>query len=180
MKNKNNIKNKNNCISYMRHSITGLITALILTVSATCAYGQSKATVKDKDIVGTWILRFIVIDNEGKAAPGPSFVRIKIYRSNGEYACAEVIKSTNGAMQVAPHEFGTYSYKAGVYTEMGRKGSLKITDHNTFVNRWKTSVETWKRIQLPTKLTNYIVDKCRMKEIPSDIINMINKHLFNK
>lgn len=155
--------------------------SICMMMLVTNVSGQTKYRAADKDIVGVWMLKMVTIDNEGKVMLGPAIVRLKIYRSGGEYACAEIVRSNNGDLRIAPHEYGTYSYKGGVYTEMGRKGSLTFTNHDTFINRWKTTTETWTRLKNPpAKMINHIVEACRVQEIPHDIKQMINKNLFDK
>lgn len=153
----------------------------MMMLAVTTVSGQTNYRPADKDIVGAWILKLVAFDNEGRVAPGPEIVRIKIYRSNGEYACAEIVKNKNGETRIAPHEYGTYSYKNREYYEMGRKGSLTFINHDTFNNRWKTSSETWTRLKNPpAKLINFLVEKCRTYKIPAGINQMIIKNLFNK
>lgn len=176
------MKNKNNAgASFSVSQIAVFVICVSMMLLATNVSGQTKYRAADKDIVGVWVLKLVAFDNEGQVTPALSIARVKIYRSNGEYACAEIVRPINGDLRIAPHEYGTYSYKGGVYTEMGRKGSLTFTNHDTFINRWKTSSETWRRLKNPpAKMINHIVEACRVQKIPHDIKQMINKNLFGK
>ena len=82
-----------------------------------------------------------------------------------------------------PHEYGTYTFKNGVYTEMGRStkdGDMVLVDKNTFKGRWKNRHDVWKKkTALPDKVVKYIVNCCKSKETPADIQQLIKKNMFN-
>lgn len=81
-----------------------------------------------------------------------------------------------------PHEYGTYTFKNGVYTEMGRSvkdGDMVLLDKNTFKGRWMNRHDIWKKATtLPDKVVRYIVDCCKTKEMPSDIQQLIKQNVF--
>ena len=81
-----------------------------------------------------------------------------------------------------PHEYGTYSLKDGWYSEMGRKpikDAIVWVDKTTTKGTWMKRHDIWKkRTTMPEKLRKYIVDCCRMKEMPADIQQMIKQTMF--
>ena len=48
------------------------------------------------------------------------YTQFKYYGPDGEYACAEIAMTRDGKVVVMPHEYGTYTFRNGVYSEMGR------------------------------------------------------------
>ena len=146
-----------------------------------------KVQVDDKELVGTWVLQYLLYDDDkGKIMCNETYTQVKVYRANGEYACAEIAKSTDGSFQVFPHEYGTYSLKNGRYSEMGRpvvaEDCFVWVDKNTFRGRFFNRRDEWKKTKLPEKLVNYIVAQCKAKQEgdPKDIQEMIHQHLLNK
>ena len=114
----------------------------------------------------------------GKAS---NYTQVKVYRANGEYACAEIVRNKDGQCRVLPHEYGTYTFKNGVYTEMGREPSvLVLTDKTHFKGRWMNRHDLWKKAaNMPEKLTQYIVDRCKENQGPgSDIQKLIAQYMF--
>lgn len=88
---------------------------------------------------------------------------------------------------MCPHEYGTYSYKDGVYSEMGRpavaKEDMVLIDKNTFKGRWANRNDVWKKqTKMPKETIDYIVNICRFtKEKPSaEIQKSLNRHLFSR
>ncbi len=86
----------------------------------------------------------------------------------------------DGKVVVMPHEYGTYTFKNGIYSEMGRPASeLKMTDKTHFRGRWKNRNDSWvKHPQMPYKVVRYIVDRCKTKETPSDVQQLIKQSMF--
>ena len=110
------------------------------------------------------------------------YSQFKYYGPDGEYACAEIGLSKDGKVVIMPHEYGTYTFKNGVYTEMGRStkdGDMVLVDKNTFKGRWKNRHDVWKKTALPDKVVKYIVNCCKSKETPADIQQLIKKNMFN-
>lgn len=138
------------------------------------------AKVSDSDLVGTWVMESMQWEGEKKIECGIKYTQVKVYRADGEYACAEVAKQNDGTFVVLPHEYGTYTYKNGIYTEMGREPSvLQLVDKTTFKGQWKKRHDVWKkRTNMPERLTQYIVDCCKTKQAPAEIQQMIRKHMF--
>ena len=164
----------------MKRIATSLTIVLISLLHATGLYAQAK--VADKEIIGTWIMTSMKYEGENKEYIGPDYNQVKVYRANGEYACAEVAKMKDGSYIVLPHEYGTYSLKNGMYTEMGRK-PIKFTfiDKTHFGGRWKNRIDRWKKVSMPETLTQYIVDKCKAtRQEPKEIQQLMKKHIFGK
>ncbi len=158
-----------------------LAVLLVALTSATPSFAQAK--VADKEIVGVWIMTSMKFEGENKELISDSYNQVKVYRANGEYACAEVAKGKDGSYAIYPHEYGTYYLRNGMYSEMGRK-EIKFTfiDKNTFGGRWKNRIDTWKKVpNMPEKLTQYIVDKCKaVRREPKEIQLLMKKHIFGK
>lgn len=153
---------------------------LLCTVPA-----MAQKKISDKYLVGVWLMQSWQYKGEEKLECGKTYSQIKVYRSNGEYACAELVKLKDGSIQVAPHEYGTYSLKNGQYTEMGRKGNDKsviVIDKDHFHSWWFNRHDHWQRAtNLPPQLVNYIVDKCKAAQAPTeDMQSLMKKYIFNK
>ena len=88
----------------------------------------------------------------------------------------------DGKCVVAPHEYGTYTFKDGWYSEMGRepiKDAIVWVDKTTTKGTWKTRHDIWKKqTNMPQKLVKYILDCCRTKEMPADIQQMMKQNIF--
>ena len=140
------------------------------------------ANVTDRDLVGVWTLEWMQFDGEKKMMCGKTtgYSQFKYYGPDGEYACAEIAMTRDGKVVVMPHEYGTYTFKNGVYSEMGRPASeLKMTDKTHFRGRWKNRSDSWvKQPQMPEKVVRYIVDYCKLKKTPADISQSIKQNIF--
>ena len=150
-----------------------------------CAVGMNaqKSKVSDKEIVGTWIMESMQWQGEKLIECGKAkgYTQFKYYGPNGEYACAAIVLKKDGQLVIYPHEYGTYSFKDGWYMEMGRpalKDAVILTDKNTYKGTWFTRHDIWKKVVLPDKVTEYIVDCCKMKDTPNDMQQLIKKHIF--
>ena len=98
-------------------TITAILCMLLSMLHPTSAKAQAK--VADKEIIGVWVMTSMKYDGENKEYINGSYSQVKVYRANGEYACAEICRD-RGKCYVLPHEWGTYSLVGGKYTEMGR------------------------------------------------------------
>ena len=140
--------------------------------------------VADKELIGAWVMESMQFEGEKKIMCGKEsgYSQFKYYGPDGEYACAEIVLNKDGKVVVLPHEYGTYTFKNGVYTEMGRStkdGDMVLVDKNTFKGRWKNRHDVWKKTALPDKVVKYIVNCCKSKETPADIQQLIKKNMFN-
>ena len=140
--------------------------------------------VADKELIGAWVMESMQFEGEKKIICGKEsgYSQFKYYGPDGEYACAEIGLNKDGKVVVMPHEYGTYTFKNGVYTEMGRStkdGDMVLVDKNTFKGRWKNRHDVWKKTALPDKVVKYIVNCCKSKETPADIQHLIKKNMFN-
>ena len=156
---------------------------LMTTALLMCAVCMNAQKVADKEIVGTWIMESMQWEGEKviKCDKAKGYTQFKYYGPDGEYACAEIVINKKGECIVYPHEYGTYSMKNGVYSEMGRpstEGNLVLIDKTTFKGQWFTRHDVWKKVTLPDKLVRYIVDCCKAKDTPDDIQQLIKKHIF--
>ena len=150
-------------------------------VNATSTFAQAK--VDDKEIIGVWIMSSMKWEGESKEYINDSYNQVKVYRANGEYACAEIVKDKNGSYRVLPHEYGTYYLKNGQYSEMGRKPiTYQWVNKTTSKGRWMNRVDTWTKVtDMPEALTQHIVDKCKASMAsPQEMQNLMKKHIFKK
>ncbi len=140
--------------------------------------------VADKELIGTWIMESMQFEGERKTVCGKEsgYSQFKFYGPDGEYACAEIAMTKEGKIVVMPHEYGTYSFKNGVYSEMGRPAvkadEMQLIDKTTFKGRWMNRHDIWKKKNLPDKAVKYIVDCCKTKNTPADIQQMIKQAMF--
>ena len=157
------------------------LTLAALLLCALQANAQT-ARVADREIIGAWTMEWMQYDGEKKIVCGKTtgYTQFKYYGPDGEYACAEIVQTRNGVVVVMPHEYGTYTFMNGVYSEMGRPASeLVLTDKTHFRGRWKTRNDLWvKHPSMPDKVVRYIVDCCKMKEAPTDVQQLIKQSMF--
>lgn len=145
-----------------------------------------RVEVPDDYLVGTWVMESMKWQGSEKNLCNSNYSQVKVYRANGEYACAEIVKANDGSARVLPHEYGTYTLKNGRYSEMGRpevaEDAFVVVDKNTTKGRWMTRHDVWKRVDLPAKLVDYIVAQCKANQEgdPKDIQQMIKTHILNK
>lgn len=154
---------------------------LMAMLHASCALAQVK--VSDKEIVGVWIMTSMKYDGEDREYISENYSQIKVYRANGEYACAEIIRQSDGKYYVAPHEYGKYTLKNGMYSEMGRKPiPYGWTSKTTSTGRWQNIVGCWKKVtDMPETVAQHVVDKCKAAQpSPENIQQMMKKHIFSK
>ena len=94
----------------------------------------------------------------------PGYTQFKFYGADGEYACAELALTKEGKVVVMPHEYGTYTFKDGWYSEMGRKATkdaIVWVDKTTTKGTWMKRHDVGKKVTLPDKVVNHIVACCR-------------------
>lgn len=150
-------------------------------LNATSAMAQAK--VDDKEVVGVWIMTSMKWEGENKELISESYNQVKVYRANGEYACAEIIKQKDGKYRILPHEYGTYYLKNGKYSEMGRKEiDWNWVDKETTKGRWHNRIDAWQKVKdFPKSLEQHIVDKCKATaESPKEMQDMMSKFIFKK
>ena len=159
----------------------GMFMMAVVLMSALQVNAQTK--VPDKELIGTWMMESMQFDGEKKTMCGKEsgYTQFKYYGADGEYACAELALS-KGKVVVMPHEYGKYTFKNGVYSEMGRPAvkpeEMMLVDKTTFKGRWMNRNDIWKKISLPEKARKYIVDCCKTKETPADIEQSIKQTMF--
>ena len=112
--------------------------------------------VADSDLHGVWLMESMQFEGEKKIM------------------C--------GKCSVLPHEYGTYTYKDGWYSEMGRekrKDAIVWVDKTTTKGTWKTRHDIWKKqTAMPEKLRRYIVDCCKKREMPADMQQLMKENVF--
>ena len=159
---------------------------LMMTAMLMCAIGMNAQTAKvaDKELVGAWIMESMQFEGEKKIVCGKEsgYSQFKFYGADGEYACAEICLTKEGKVVVMPHEYGTYTFKNGVYSEMGRPAvkpdEMVLVDKTTFKGKWMNRHDVWKKKVLPDKVVKYIVNCCKFREAPADIQQLIKQNMF--
>ena len=160
-----------------------ILMTMALLMCAVTTNAQT-ANVTDRDLIGVWTLEWLQYDGEKKIMGGKTtgYTQFKYYGPDGEYACAEIALTKDGKCVVMPHEYGTYTFKDGWYSEMGRekiKDAMAWIDKTTIRGTWQKRHDIWKKqVNMPEKLRKYIVDCCRMKDTPADIQQMIKNTMF--
>ena len=158
-----------------------MMTLAALLLCATQVNAQT-ARVADRELIGAWTMEWMQYDGEKKIVCGKAngYAQFKYYGPDGEYANAEIVLTRDGVVVVMPHEYGTYTFKNGVYSEMGRPASEQVMiDKTHFRGRWKTRTDMYvKHPSMPDKVVRYIVDCCKMKQTPSDVQQLIKQSMF--
>lgn len=157
----------------------------MMTAMLMCAIGMNAQTAKiaDKELVGAWVMESMQYEGEKKIMCGKEtgYTQFKYYGADGEYACAQIALTKEGKCVLMPHEYGTYTFKDGWYSEMGRekiKDGMKLTDKNTAIGTWMNRHDVWKKKVLPDKVVKYIVNCCKFREAPADIQQLIKQNMF--
>ena len=158
---------------------------LLMAATLICALQMNAQTAKvdDKEIIGTWLMESMQWDGEKKIVCGKEngYSSFKYFGADGEYACAELALTKEGAVVVMPHEYGTYWLKDGLYSEMGRPATndgVVFIDKIHFKGRWKKRTENWKKTDLPVQVVEYIVERCKLQNIPEDLQQLIKSNCF--
>ncbi len=162
---------------------TKMMLVMVALLMAATSVSAQNAKVDDKELVGVWMLESMQWEGENKTLCGKEsgYTQFKYYGANGEYACAAMSLSDNGNVVVMPHEYGTYTFKDGWYSECGRekiKDAMVMVDKNTFKGTWKTRHDIWKKISISEKTVKYIVDCCKLKNTPADVEQAMKQALF--
>lgn len=160
----------------------------VMVVLTVCVYGMTAQTT-DKNLLGVWLAESMQYDGERKIVCGDEagFVTLKYYGEDGEYACVFFVRGENGEYLMQAHEYGTYTYKNGVYSEMGRPAggpdALVMVDKNTFKGRWFNRSDVWKKQNnMSKKLLDFILETLRREhQISStELQNLIRRDVFRK
>lgn len=154
---------------------------LIALLNTASSFAQAK--VADKEIIGVWIMKSMKFEGESKEYITNNYNQVKVYRADGEYACAEIVKDKKGNYIILPHEYGTYYLKNGQYSEMGRKPiTYQWIDKTTSKGRWMNRIDIWKKVtDMPAELTQHIVEKCKASQAsPKNIQDMMKKYIFEE
>ena len=171
---------KSKTVKIMKKVMLVMAVALVSALQV-CA---QNVKVDDKELVGVWLMESMQWEGEKKKMCGKEtgYTQFKYYGADGEYACAEIALTKEGKVVVMPHEYGTYSFKNGWYSEMGRKAikdAIVWVDKTTTKGTWLNRHDIWKKqTNMPDKLRKYIVDCCKMKETPADIQQLIKQNMF--
>ena len=166
-----------------RNSVALIAIMFLAWLNPSLASAQQK--ISDKEIVGVWVMTSMMYEGENRNLISDNYTQIKVYRANGEYACAEIAKGKgnggNNTYIILPHEYGTYYLKNGQYSEMGREETKwEWIDKVSFKGKWKNRRDQWRKVvDMPEELTQHIVDKCKAAQpSPDNIQKMIKKHIF--
>ena len=161
----------------------GFFVMFVALMSALQASGQN-VKYDNKDLVGVWIMESFQWEGEKETICDEKYgyTQFKYYGADGEYACAEIIKNNKGKIIVIPHEYGTYTYKDGWYSEMGRKpmkDAITWVDKTTTKGVWNKRHDIWKKqTNMPEKLRKYIVDYCKLTKPDEGIQQMLKQFVL--
>ena len=134
---------------------------LVLSPFAAVSQGTS-----DEHLKGVWVYTSYSV---GDKMFGKDFYSIKVYGENGEYCSAQLQKLKMGTYKIIPHDYGTYVYRDGCYTECGRKGNLNLLSPTKFNGEWMGRIEYWEKVvDFPSQLREYIVSECRKAVLGDD------------
>ena len=161
-----------------------VLSVIVVALMSALQVSAQNVKVDDKELVGTWVMESMQWEGEKKTMCGKQsgYTQSKYYGANGEYACAELALTKEGKIVVMPHEYGTYTFKDGWYSEMGRekiKDAIVWIDKTTTKGTWMKRHDIWKKKVLPEKVVKYIIDCCKKKETPADVEQMIKQNMFN-
>lgn len=116
----------------------------------------SARTARKFSLKGTWYMSRVASKSEPDKIHrfGTDYTRIKVYKENGDYYCAEAfgvghpLNSKDGTIKIYPHETGTYSLSRNGkhYTECGRKTPFQIIGKDEMTTEWNGTIEYWTRI----------------------------------
>lgn len=166
-------------MSERKSPLPAVALALLLCALSLLPSAAQKRRLPDKAIVGTWVLFSKQFEGERPKYAGREYSQIKYYGPTGEYACAEVVK-VGKYFTILPHEYGTYTYNKGQYTEMGRKGEFVIKG-NTASGHWRNSLSVWKKVTIPKDLLSEVLLRCKHNEAPPQAMQReIRKYILNK
>lgn len=155
------------------------IAMLMLAMCLSANVMAQKYKQSDKDLVGVWLMESMQFEGEKKSVLGENYTQIKVYRANGEYACAEIAYISDTETMIVPHEYGKYTMKNGKYTENGRKGTVIMHDKMHFEGQWRNRHDVWRKTtDIPASLVDYIVDKCKHRTDPKNIQELTKKHIL--
>ncbi len=166
-----------------KNGFASMMACLSLLLVFMCSGKVVAQKPTDKDIIGVWKMTSMMYEGENKNQISDKYNQIKVYRANGEYACAQIVRENDGSYVILPHEYGTYYLKNGQYSEMGRKPiPYNWVDKNTSRGRWYNRIDEWKKVNgMPEELVQHIVDKCKASAAsPAHIQEMIKKYVFSK
>lgn len=139
-----------------------------------------KAKTTDKDLIGVWLMVSMKFEGQKEEYLDGDYGQIKVYRANGEYACAQIARISDTETMILPHEYGTYTYKNGKYTECGRNSIIIMVDKTHFEGPWQNRYDKWRKVtNMPAELVDYIVDKCKRRNDPKNIQSLTEKYILS-
>lgn len=159
--------------------LSKLVMALLATLFSVNLMAQ-KAKPTDADLIGVWVMESMCFEGEKENYVGNDYNQVKVYRANGEYACAEVAQISKTETMILPHEYGTYTYKDGKYTECGRKGTVIMLDKTHFEGQWHNRHDKWRKVtNMPAELVDYVVLKCKRMNDPKNIQELTKEYILS-
>ncbi len=168
-----------------------LLLALTLILSFTALPSMAQGEASDrKCLYGVWYMEWFKYDGEQEVLhiKNTKYTRVKVFRPDGEYACVQMWLNKDGNVVIQPHEHGTYYYKNGEYSEMGRKlipgkSEFNLTDEETINGRWYNSTDQIKKAKTcPKEVEQYLLDVSKMRGAlvveDVEISKLIKHHIF--
>ncbi len=172
-----------------RHLVQLYALAFVLLSNIMPSLAQDKASDRE-GLFGVWYQEWQKYDKEDEQLhiKETKSTSVKVYRTDGEYACVRMYLQPNGNIALMPHQHGTYSFKNGEYIEMGNKlipgkSDFKLVDDETFTGRWMNMTDQWKKVNnCPKEVEQFFVDCCKYRTIPKDedgkIEKMVKQYIF--
>lgn len=163
-----------------KNIILARLAMMLLAMFISSTVVAQKARTTDKDLIGVWVMESMKYEGQKENYISGDYNQIKVYRANGEYACAEVARVSESETMILPHEYGTYTFKNGKYTECGRNGTVIMLDKTHFEGQWRNRHDKWRKVtDMPAELVDYVVDKCKRKNDPKNIQSLTKKYILN-
>lgn len=160
---------------------------MVIVAMTIACIGSITAQTTDKRLLGVWVMESMKFEGEDKIICGKEsgYTQLKYYGPDGEYVCAQIVRHGDDKYVILPHEYGTYTYKDGAYTEMGREpipNGITWVNDTTTKGRWGKRHDVWKKqTKMPQKMVEYIVNYCKMiKQGPTpEMQKLIKEHMFS-
>ena len=158
----------------------------VMVGMAVACFCNITAQTTNKNLLGAWFMESMQYEGEeeiiGKAQ---GYTQFKYYGADGEYACAAIVLQTDGEVAILPHEYGTYTYNDGVYSEMGRKAikdAIVFIDKETLKGYYFNRIDIWKKSKMPKEVVDEILNYCKIVKLglSAKSQKLINEHMFGQ
>ncbi len=157
--------------------ILAIAIALMGTMSA-----AAQQKVADSAIVGMWYNDMFQYEREEPLTiDQTNLTTIKVYGADGEYVSAHMyISKDHKDLSIQIHEYGTYSLKDGMYSEMGRTPiKMDWVNDSTSLGRWQNRKERWRKVKnCPKEMMQFVLELGRLHHPSKELEHMFKKNIF--